>query len=100
MKQYIRSLKMICVHDYPEKLPNLFTQVMACLSENSQISVYAGLQGLFALAARYEFELDEDRLPLQEIIKSSFSVLGMLVNDMINNKENFTNDNQFMSHCA
>jgi hypothetical protein len=25
MKQYIRSLKMICVHDYPLKFPNLFT---------------------------------------------------------------------------
>lgn len=50
--------------------------------------MYAGLQGLFALAARYEFELDEDRLPLHEIIKASFSVLGALVNDMINAKEN------------
>lgn len=23
-KQFIRSLKMICNHDYPEKLPNIF----------------------------------------------------------------------------
>ena len=23
-KQYIRSLKEICIHDYPEKCPNLF----------------------------------------------------------------------------
>jgi len=31
MKQYIRSLKMICVHDYPAKLPNLFQQIMGYL---------------------------------------------------------------------
>lgn len=96
MKQYIRSLKMICVHDYPDKLPNLFGQILELLTVNDQISVYAGLQGLFALAARYEFELDEDRLALHEIIQKSFSVLGALVNDMINNKEN--NDALYMLH--
>ena len=52
------------------------------------LSVYAGLLGLFALAARYEFELDEDREQLHHIIEQSFAVLGNLVNDMINNKEN------------
>jgi 2-keto-3-deoxy-L-rhamnonate aldolase RhmA len=30
-KQYIRSLKMICVHDYPDKLPNLFNQCLEFL---------------------------------------------------------------------
>jgi hypothetical protein len=59
---------MICVHDYPDKLPNLFNQIMELLQIQDQVSVYAGLQGLFALAARYEFELDEDRLALHEII--------------------------------
>jgi hypothetical protein len=48
------------------------------------------------LASRYEFELDEDRLPLHKIIKDSFSVLGALVNDMINNKEN--TDALYMLH--
>jgi hypothetical protein len=60
--------------------------------------VYAGLQGLFALAARYEFEMDEDRLPLHTIIQESFSVLGSLVNDMINNKEN--TDALYMLHLV
>jgi hypothetical protein len=41
---------------------------MEYLKTQNQLSVYAGLQGLFALAARYEFEMDEDRLPLHEII--------------------------------
>jgi importin-7 len=88
MKQYIRSLKMICVHDYPDKLPNLFSQIMAHLNNtSSRESVYAGLQGLFALAARFEFELDEDRVPLHQIIKESFSVLGALVSQMMQHKD-------------
>lgn len=88
-KQYIRSLKMICIHDFPDRLPNLFSQIMGYLNQSTNaLSIYAGLLGLFALAARYEFELDEDRLPLHQIIKESFSVLGLLVNDMINSKEN------------
>ena len=51
---------------------------------------------MYALAARYEFELDEDRLPLHQIIKDSFAVLGLLVNDMINHKEN--EDALYMLH--
>lgn len=37
---------------------------------------------------RYEFELDEDREPLYEIVKGSFEKLGFLVNDMVNNITN------------
>ena len=85
VKQYIRSLKMICVQDFPDKLPNLVSQIMGYLRGQNTLSIYTGLHGLFALAARYEFELDEDRQPLFEIIKESFDILGSLVNDMINN---------------
>lgn len=87
---------MICIHDYPDKLPNLFPQCLDLLKKNEMLSVYAGLLGLFALAARYEFELDADRVPLHQIIEQSFSVLGTLVNDMINNKEN--DDALYMLH--
>jgi hypothetical protein len=52
--------------------------------------------GLFALAARYEFEFDEDRYPLHEIIKESFAILGSLINEMINNREN--TDALYMLH--
>jgi hypothetical protein len=89
---------MICIHDFPDKLPNLFGQCLAYLKTQNQLTVYAGLQGLFALAARYEFEMDEDRLPLHHIIQESFSVLGNLVNDMINNKEN--TDALYMLHLV
>lgn len=88
VKQYIRSLKMICSMDFPSKFPNLFTQIMEYLSQQNQQSIYAGLVGLYALTVRYEFELEEDREPLDEIIKGSFDKLGLLVNDMINHKDN------------
>jgi len=95
-KQYIRSLKMICIKDYPERLPNLFSQIKEYLQQPNQLSVYTGLQGLFSLTARYEFEMDNERVPLHKIVEESFSILGNLVNDMINNKEN--DDALYMLH--
>jgi importin-7 len=69
-------------------LPNLFPQIMQYLQNtNSRESVYTGLQGLFALAARFEFELDEDRLPLHAVIKDSFEILGSLVSQMMQHKD-------------
>lgn len=61
---------------------------MGLLNQKNQFSIYAGLQGLHALSARYEFELKEERLPLYQIIRESFPVLVSLVNDMIKNKDN------------
>jgi hypothetical protein len=40
------------------------------------------------LTSRYEFELDEDRQPLFEIINKAFAILGGLVNHLITHKEN------------
>ena len=59
---------------------------MSYLEAGDRESVYAGLQGLFALTARFEFELDEDRDPLHEIIRESFSHLGSLVGQMLDHK--------------
>jgi hypothetical protein len=71
---------MICVQDYPAKFPKLFEQIMGYLGQDNQLSVYTGLLGLYALTARFEFELEEDREPLFEIIRNSFNHLGSLVN--------------------
>jgi hypothetical protein len=40
------------------------------------------------LTSRYEFETDEDRNPLFEIINKAFAILGGLVNHLIGHKEN------------
>ena len=79
---------MICIHDYPEKLPNLRGQINQYLTSNNELQVYTGLLGLFSLTSKYEFEIDEDRIPLHEILGESFSVLGSLVNNMISHMEN------------
>ena len=71
------------------KLPNFLGQIMALLKmKDSKGKVYAGLQGLRALTARYEFEMDDEREPLDEIIRQSFPILGMLGSEIISNKEN------------
>lgn len=71
---------------------------MEYLSKNDEKSIYTGLQGLYALSARYEFELDEDREPLHHIIRQSYDKLGQLVNTMIVNKEN--QDALYMMHLV
>ena len=49
-----------------------------------------------ALCSRYEFELDEQREPLYEIVQKTFDVIGLLVNDMMANKDN--QDALYMLH--
>ena len=71
---------------------------MGYLNNHTQQSIYAGLLGLFALTARFEFELDEDREPLFEIIKGTFDKLGSLVNDMVTNIGN--TDALYMMHLV
>ena len=89
---------MICVQDYPDKFPNLFQQIMGYLGQNNELSIYTGLLGLYALTSRFEFELEEDREPLFEIIKMSFDKLGALVNQMVGNIENV--DALYMMHLV
>ena len=58
------------------------------MNSNDELKVFTGLSGLFALTSRYEFELDEDRQPLFDIINRSFPILGGIVNHLITHKEN------------
>ena len=43
------------------------------------MSVYAGLQGLYALTMKYENEDEGERRPLYRISKEMFDVLGNLL---------------------
>lgn len=58
------------------------------MNSKDELKVYTGLSGLFALTSRYEFELEEEREPLFDIINRSYPILGSLVNDLITHKEN------------
>ena len=81
-------MKMICVHDYPDNLPTFLDKIIEFLNSKDELKVYSGLTGLLALTSGYEFELDEDRQPLFEIINKAFAILGGLVNHLISHKEN------------
>lgn len=47
-----------------------------------------GLQGLFGLCKKFEYELEEGREPLYDIIAQSFGILGTLINQLINLSDN------------
>ena len=61
---------------------------MAYLDSQNQIQVFAGLQALLGLSSRYEYEIDENRRPLDEAVRETFPKIGLLINDMINNQDN------------
>jgi len=42
------------------------------------------LYGLFGLCKKFEYEFDECREPLYEIILKTFGILGNLINQLIN----------------
>ena len=61
---------------------------MAFLETKDPPSVAAGLEGLYAMCSKYEFKLYEMRGPLDDIVLRSYPVLGLLINDMMNNSGN------------
>lgn len=86
-KQFIRSLEKICYHDFPDRLPNLQSQIVEYLKSPAPSCLYAGLQGLLAVVSVYEFKTAKARMPLYEIVEAAFEVLGELVQDLITVKE-------------
>lgn len=67
-KQYMRCITTIARFDYPELWPTLLNEIMSYLSQQEEKSVMTGLQGLFSLTKKYEYELEESREPLYGII--------------------------------
>jgi len=51
-------------HDYPEKWGSLLNDVLTYLGHQEEKSILTGLQGLYALTQKYEYESDEEREPL------------------------------------
>lgn len=89
LKQYIRCITSITRHDYPEKWPTLLTNdIPTYLNSKNEKGIYTGLVALLALVKKYEFELEDDRKPLFDIQQQCFTILGDLVNQLINNLDN------------
>lgn len=58
------------------------------LNSNNEKGIYTGLLALLGVVKKYEFQLDEDRVPLQNIQRDCFGILGNLINQLISNLEN------------
>jgi hypothetical protein len=51
--------------DYPERWPTLLTvDIPNALNSKNEKGIYTGLLALFGLVKKYEYEMDEDREPL------------------------------------
>jgi hypothetical protein len=76
-------------YDYPEKWSELLTRdIPYYLNSNNEKGIYSGLLALFGLVKKYEFELEDDRIPLYNIQKECFGILGNLINHLLGNLEN------------
>ena len=54
--------------DYPDKWTTLLSNdIPTYLNSNNEKGIYTGLLALFALVKKYEFELEDDRIPLYNI---------------------------------
>ena len=80
----MRCITTIARFDYPEQWPNLLPEIVQYLSRQDEKAVTTGLLGLKGLCKKYEYELEDEREPLYGIIAQSFSILGNLVNQVIN----------------
>ena len=78
-KQYIRCLMTISKNDYPEKWTNIITLVTQALGSGNDQAIMTGLQALFALSKKFEFEMDSDRDPLFALMDSMLPIMGHLV---------------------
>jgi hypothetical protein len=69
LKQYVRCIKSMARLDYPEKWPSLLSHdIPTLLNMEGEKAVYTGLLALLGLVQKYEYELEEDRLPLFDIL--------------------------------
>jgi hypothetical protein len=54
----------IVKHDYPAQWPNITPLITQALSSGNEQAIMTGLFALFALAKRFEYEMESDREPL------------------------------------
>lgn len=81
VKQYVRCIKAITKLDYPERWGSLMTNdIPQLLQKGEEQAIYTGLLALNALVGKFEYELEDDRVPLFQILESSFATLGNLIN--------------------
>lgn len=83
-KQYIRSITKIVALDFPNQWPNFVQEISTYLSQQDEKALLTGLQALYCVIRKYEYELDEEREPLYSVIQQTIELLGNLINVFIN----------------
>lgn len=78
VKQLIRSVQTIALLDYPDKWGSLQEHIASALRSENERGILAGLQALFCLAKKYEYELGPEREPLFAIMSAFQGDLGSI----------------------
>lgn len=68
IKQYVRCITTISRFDYPKEWSNLLGEIVQYLGQADEKAVLTGLLGLKGLCKKYEYEMEEERVPLYEIV--------------------------------
>ena len=89
-KQYIRCIIMICRFDYPLKWPSLLSDISNALTSGNDKGVLTGCVALFCLAKKYEYEMDEAREPLFEVMQQCSGTLGSICEQYMGQLDNET----------
>lgn len=91
VKQYSRCITTIARFDYPERWSTVMSNdIPQALQSQNEKGIYTGLLALFSLVKKYEYEMEEDRDPLFEIVGQSFPILGSLIDQCLQNTSNET----------
>lgn len=70
----------MCRFDYPEKWETLLSNdITNALNSGNEKGILTGLQALFCLTKKYEFEIEEDREPLYGIMQHSLGIIGTII---------------------
>ena len=70
----------MCKLDYPERWESLFSHdIPNALNSQNDKGILTGLQALQCLTKKFEFELDEGRDPLYNIMQQINPVLGGII---------------------
>ncbi len=67
----------------------MLNEIIEYLNQQDERAVITGMLGLKSLCKKYEYEMDEERNPLYDIIGQTFGILGTLINQVINLENDF-----------
>lgn len=74
----MRCIITICRFDYPEKWPTLLNDISSALQSGNDKGILTGCVALFCLAKKFEYEIDEGRQPIFEIMQQCNAQLGQI----------------------